>query len=421
MQRFLLRSRLWLALVLAVVVIAPSQGQAASAVTPTVDPARIEAMFLQGIEALQKGHPEIAIGLFAKILANDPSLPRVRLEMARAYFMASEWTESKEQFTAVLSDDVPDAVRLNIMKFIRAIDARSGFDWDLSVAITQPSAAARNYRSDEVDLTLYGQPTPFHMQRERRQALALAVSGQGEFRYSVDALSDASREAVGFTQISVRTERASVADYNDDTLGGASGIRFSWPQTTLSLSLNGSDRFYGNDHFENRYWAAGYLEYRFDNGVGLYSDLQVGYVDDFFSDTRDGDTWRQTVGGYKSFGATTTVNAGVFQENLNAQESFETYTETGLIVRYLDYVGWGLTLDANTSLSYRKYDETYPILTTDRNDEKFVGNVRLLKSDLFLLKRFNPYVEFSGSRVISGTAAFSYDELHLSAGLKKAF
>ena len=99
-------------------------------------PQQIENAFLQGLQLLEAGQPRKAVFLFRQILARDPNLPRVRLELARAYFMMQSWSESRAEFVSVLSGDIPLAAKKNILRFINAIDARRGFDWSAAIGIS---------------------------------------------------------------------------------------------------------------------------------------------------------------------------------------------------------------------------------------------------------------------------------------------
>ena len=66
----------------------------------------IEARFLIGLRDLETGKPDKAIEAFSAILAADPTLIRVRLELARAYFAAEKWDRARQEFFIVLSGDL---------------------------------------------------------------------------------------------------------------------------------------------------------------------------------------------------------------------------------------------------------------------------------------------------------------------------
>ena len=52
--------------------------------------------------------------VFAAILARSPDLVRVRLELARAYFLSRQWGRARREFLSVLAGDIPEPVRGNV-------------------------------------------------------------------------------------------------------------------------------------------------------------------------------------------------------------------------------------------------------------------------------------------------------------------
>lgn len=95
---------------------------------------RIDALFLVGLAALgaaeaadderRDGLLDEAIGAFHAILVERPELVRVRLELARAFFLKGEDDLSRRHFERVLAGNPHPAVAANIMRFLGAIRER---------------------------------------------------------------------------------------------------------------------------------------------------------------------------------------------------------------------------------------------------------------------------------------------------------
>jgi len=105
----------------------------------------MDIMFWIGTSAMKVGQVELAIEKFQKMLAIDPTLHRVRLELAVAYFMAGEYEKSRQQLELVQKVSPPPAVQKNINKLMAAINERTrkvfwnlrfsqGFLWDDNVS-----------------------------------------------------------------------------------------------------------------------------------------------------------------------------------------------------------------------------------------------------------------------------------------------
>ncbi len=77
--------------------------------------------YIYGLAAIDSGH--ISQGLFAleRILMLHPNDQRVRLELARGYFLLEQYDRARREFTKVLNSDPPAEVKVNISQFMDAI------------------------------------------------------------------------------------------------------------------------------------------------------------------------------------------------------------------------------------------------------------------------------------------------------------
>lgn len=90
--------------------------------------------FLYGLAALESGRPDEAVFAFERIAYVYPDQQRVKLELARAYFMSNNLTASEQLFSEVLATNPGPNVSNNIQAFLELIDERqnavnSTFTW----------------------------------------------------------------------------------------------------------------------------------------------------------------------------------------------------------------------------------------------------------------------------------------------------
>ena len=76
-----------------------------------------------------------AIAAFRKMLVANPSLVRVRLELARAFFLKGEDSLAKRHFEHVLAGKPPAGVVLNINRFLAQIRARKRWSVHVGMAL----------------------------------------------------------------------------------------------------------------------------------------------------------------------------------------------------------------------------------------------------------------------------------------------
>jgi len=85
----------------------------------------MDIMFWFAISAFRSGDPESAMKKFKEMLAIDPDLYRVRLELAALYFGTGEYELARQELKRVLEASPPETVRMNIEKLQAAIDAKT--------------------------------------------------------------------------------------------------------------------------------------------------------------------------------------------------------------------------------------------------------------------------------------------------------
>ena len=126
-----------------------------------------------------------AVAALHAILVDRPDLVRVRLELARAFFLKEEDGLSRRHFEQVLAGDPPPAVAANIRRFLSVMRARRRWSAYAGAAIAPNSNI--NGASDEeivyID-TAFGR-LPFRRSAESRaqSGVGLSVWGGGEYQY----------------------------------------------------------------------------------------------------------------------------------------------------------------------------------------------------------------------------------------------
>ena len=111
-----------------------------------------------------------AIAAFRFMLINRPELVRVRLELARAFFLKGEDDLSREQFERVLAGNPPAPVVANVQGFLEQIRARRR--WTLRGGFALAPDTNIGATSEERVIHIYGLPF-------ERDAAELSTSGVG--------------------------------------------------------------------------------------------------------------------------------------------------------------------------------------------------------------------------------------------------
>ena len=155
----------------------------------------MSARFRAGMTAMQQAStasPEKrdelldkAIAEFRAMLVANPRLVRVRLELARAFFLKEEDTLARRHFEQVLAGKPPAGVALNINRFLAQIRARKR--WSVRVGVALAPDSNLTARSDErtILIDVFGQRLPFtyNAEDEPRSGIGIAAWAGGEYQY----------------------------------------------------------------------------------------------------------------------------------------------------------------------------------------------------------------------------------------------
>jgi len=411
--RFLIRFALVFAIALNAPIGAETRAETFSS------PQAIEEAFQRGLRVLSSGEPAAAVKIFRSILAEHPNLPRVRLELARAYFQAREWELSRREFFAVLSGDVPESVKSNIIRFLQAIDARRGFDWDLSVGFSVSPQATRKYDTDTVIVDVLGTPLPFKFDRSNDGAYGVRINGSAEYRHHLPALSDESVVVTGLAEGFFDIFEGDGSGADDYRFGVGLGLRGAWRRTTASGKVVVSTREFAGERFQNRFEFEGSTEWRSVTGVSLFSSGGAGFIDDKTTDNRDGRAVRLRAGLAKSLAGRSIVGVAIFGEDFDAEARHESYLTLGAELFGTTDLGAGFDGTGRVFLLDQNYDANLPLILETRKEREYGFDLELTKLDLFILDNFTPFVSFGYSRRKSSIDAFSYREYRFNIGLRK--
>ena len=186
-----------------------------------------------------------AVAAFHSILVERPDLVRVRLELARTFFLMGEDSLARRHFETVLASDIPEPVVANVRRFLNALRARKRWHVRFGMGIAPDSniGASSGGRTIMVYVPAFDQHLPFELNEPavKESGVGLSVWTGGEYQHP---LSPAWRLRAG-GDLSRREYKGGAFDRM--TLSGHVGPRWLIDaQTEASLLLN-----------TRRHWSGG--------------------------------------------------------------------------------------------------------------------------------------------------------------------
>ena len=238
---------------------------------PIGDDQRVGILFHIGMETLAEAEQtddeaerrrlyDKAIAAFRMILVNHPELVRVRLELARTFFLRGRDGLARRHFELVLAGGVPPAVALNIYNFLNVMRERKRWSGYFGAAIAPDSNLNAASESEIIYIdTVFGR-LPFQREGDfgAESGFGFSVWGGGEYQ---QPLSERLRLRVG-SDLAVREYPG--GDFDQTSLAAHVGPRWlAGPITEFSLLGTA-----------NRQWLGG-VPFVDETGVRLEMDRQL--------------------------------------------------------------------------------------------------------------------------------------------------
>ncbi len=376
-----------------------------------------EEAFALGLQLMQDGQPREAAALFSAILAHDPDLVRVRLELARAWFLSEQWGRARSEFLSVLSGDIPDPVRDNVERFLHAIDARRGFEWQADIGLAM-LGETRNYDSNTTYITFGGQELPFTLNRSDRTVPGLTFRLGAGIREEIAPLSGETLRTVAFANIRAEGEEGPGSEFDDLTLTASPGLRLIWRRAALTLAPSLSRRFVRGTAFEDRVGGSATLRRRSPEGTSVTLSGSWHRIDNLEANARDGHIARASLTVSRPLTPRLSLGATLLAESREARSPVDDY-------RRLRLTGFG-TFDAGrgVTLSPSLWVESLDIErdTPGAADHTATGiSLKVESSRLIFGNGFTPYVQLEAARARAARDAFSWTDYGARIGFTRRF
>ena len=172
--------------------------EALEVLTPLVSGTVIEAnaLFLYGLSAMGAAeHPQVsdenreallreAIGAFHAMLLEQPELLRVRLELARTFYLKGDEDLARRHFILVLGANPPEPVVANVRRFLREIEGRGRWSYRIGAALAPDSNIGGT--SDERTIYIFNLPFERDVEELTTSGIGVSVWGGAEYQYVLD-------------------------------------------------------------------------------------------------------------------------------------------------------------------------------------------------------------------------------------------
>lgn len=379
---------------------------------PPGDPV-LAATFRQAMQALEQGRYQEAIEALRWMLSRDPSLIRVRLELARAFFLAGDDDNAEYHFRLARTERLPAAAIVNIDRFLAAIEARRPirFSFRFELAPDTNINSATNARQ----VTLFG--LPFVLDEEARQTSGIGLSFGGTMRINQPVSDTVWFEAT----VALDYLDYSGSDFDDLLLSFQAGPTFRFDETRLGVAAIASRRIYGGDPYSRSYGMQVSVTEPITprlaaSGVLAYQELEYDQ-----NDARD--AGQGTLGLQLSYGLSSysfaRLQAGVSRTVADSDIYSSTAYQLG--AGYYREFSAGFSLGLNASYNMVDYDSAAPLFGVDRREDRQIRLSVDLGLTRFTVFGFSPLLTYAYTDNDSNIPLYDYDRHQVLIGLRRVF
>ena len=201
------------------------------------NPEDLEAIFLRGLIAVARQNFDAAVEDFRRILAVEPARERVRLELARAFFLQGDYENAERNFRFARAGDLPESARANVDQYVAAITRLKRWSYNFSLGLADDTNV--NGATNLHTVYLYGLPFTLSDDARQTSGIGAAIDISGEFS---PLLSGSSKFLAGGL---IHRLQFGQTRFDDMTVSLYAGPQFFWGRWRFDTLATGFGRWYG--------------------------------------------------------------------------------------------------------------------------------------------------------------------------------
>jgi tetratricopeptide (TPR) repeat protein len=377
-----------------------------------LEPHDVQARFLLGMVAVARKDDRAAIAIFRSILIDHPTSTRVRLELARAFYLERDYGNALRQFQFALAGNPPREVVSNINHYIASIRDAKSLSYNFGIAVAPDTNL--NTGSSAREVSLFGLPFDLSDDARKRSGVGIAVEAGGEWSPGVGK---GKRLRLG---VSGQRREYSGGHFDDMTLAAYAGPRLVLGKWDLSLLGTAYKRWYGAKPYNHAVGGRIEATYYLTPRLGLSGALGAQSVAYRSARERDGRLYSLNAATFYALTSSTAVNfkAGVSrdQARIAPYSSWSGFVAAG----YYRDLPMGFSAYVEPSFSMARYDEALLGFGRKRSDNTESVLITLLNRHL-VLTRFTPRLSYTFIRQSSTIPLYAFTRNRLEIGLTTVF
>lgn len=372
----------------------------------------VERDFLEGMADLARKDYPPAEAQFRKILSTNPSLLRVRLELAHTLFLEKKDEDAEYHFRLAVAQHPPPAVIANVARFREALRERRAWRFNVNFAIAPDSNI--NSATDNERVDLYGLPFKLDPSARARSGTGWVAGADANVRLWRDSKIPVYLGAYG------HMVRYAGRRFNDLYVGGETGPEFRLLGGRLRTTVTGLKRWYDGQELVT---SVG-VRQNFDKIIGgkLSIDAFLAVRRNAYARRSDIDGWdvEAAFSANRALGPTALGFAYASALRGTAGDRGYSYWLGRIGFGAQKEIRWGLRPQLAIELGYQRNDAPLALFGKTRSDRRIQASASIYKREWNLLG-FAPSIGVTWSCDYSNISLYRQRRLRAEIGITKAF
>jgi len=371
-----------------------------------------ETLFLLATIATAQKDYDTAISLFRHILVREPDVERVRLELARAFFLKGDYDNADRQFRFARAGDINDAVKANIDHFLAAINRLR--EWTVNFSLALAPDTNENAATSANQVSIYG--LPFTLDKSARRQSGIGAAGDIGGEWS-PLLSDDLKARIGGDL--ARTQYSG-GQFNDMTLSGYAGPQLLFQDWDVSLLGTGFQRWYANQDYLAGFGGKIAADYGVTSDLLISASFGGQAVTDDFIPQQSGPLYSTQLAGTYVLSPSSLFQLQLGFNRQDAQIGAYSYSGVWFGAGYSQDLPFGFSAGFQPVYFITRYDDALAAFGTTRADNALMLAFTVLNRR-FDYHGFTPRFSYVFTEQHSNIPIYSFTRSQFQIGLTSLF
>jgi tetratricopeptide (TPR) repeat protein len=242
-----------------------------------------EILFLLATVAVAKKDYDTAVSLYRRILVREPNAERVRLELARTFFLKGDYDNADRQFRFARAGDIDDTVKANVDHFLSAINRLR--EWIVNFSFALAPDTNQNAATSASQVNIFG--LPFALDKGARKQSGIGVAGDIGGEWS-PLLGENIKARFGADLYRLDY---SGGQFDDMTISGYGGPQLLFSNWDVSALVTGFKRWFANQDYVSGVGGKLAADYGITSNWLVGASIGVQSVTNAFIPEQSGPLW----------------------------------------------------------------------------------------------------------------------------------